>query len=73
MQFLAGDGSLVDLVRAVSDAHCAQVRPESSERRVFGQPEAAVDLNRAIDHPQSGIGSVNLDPACDRPYGGSSR
>src|ERR1700751_3166217 len=60
-QFLAGDGSLVDFVGAVGDAHCAQVRPESSERRIFGQPEAAVDLNRPIDHSERDTGSVNLD------------
>src|ERR1700733_9692166 len=63
-QLLAGDRSLVNLVRAIGDPHCTQMGPESGQGHVFGHPQSAVDLDGAVNNVECDVGGVNLD-RCD--------
>src|SRR4029078_3927059 len=60
-QLDAGDGALVDLVRAVDDAHDARAGPGVGEAEILADAGAAMRLDRAVDHVQHHLRRHHLD------------
>ena len=63
LEFSNRDGPSVNLIRTIRELKDARVRAHLCESEVIGDPAAAVDLDRSIDHSSAICGTATLMPA----------